>query len=850
MKRKRIKSGGTTFRRDPASQGTTLPKPEQPRETLPATAEPGAPTTRARPSVRLWAFRLTAAVLVPLLLLGALEIGLRLAGVGYPTSFFLPRTVGGVACHVENPRFGWRFFGPRLARTPLPLVLRDTKPPGACRIFLFGESAAYGDPQPAFGLARHLERLLEARFPDTRFEVVNTAMTAVNSHVILPIARDCARRDGDVWVVYMGNNEVVGPFGAGTVFGPVTPGLGRLRASLALQATRTGQLLAQLREWLNPASSTDREWGGMQMFLEHEVAADDARLATVYRHFARNLGDIIRTGRRSGARVVVSTVAANLRDCAPFASRHGRDAGLEEWNRPFAAGVAAQEAQRPKEAIESFQQAAAQDDQFAELQFRLGQCYLALGEIEAARSHFVRACDLDTLRFRCDSRLNEIVRQTAQGREAEGVFFADGEAALAQVSPDGLAGAEVLYEHVHLRFAGNYWLARAIAEQVARALPATVTNTAAPEWLSLEACARQLGWREWNRHEGAAQMLARIQDPPFTSQFDHRDQSQRLLEELADARRGLQPAALVAAVEAYRELLEARPEDVWLLELLARLELRRGEANASAEAWRRLLALRPQYSEARGQLARTLAMLGRDDEARAEFQALLDDDDPDSWMAREGLALLLTRQQAYDAAIAQHEELLRRRPLYSPSRLALGALRLRQGQVEEARRHYRQAVAHPLNTAPALRALGLVCFEQGWFPEAVTNLSRSLRLDPTDAVTYVRLGQALAALRRTDEAAAAYAEAVRWDPTLAEAHFRLGFERGRQGDDGGAVAHFAEAVRLDPGMLQARLNLGIAAFRQGRRDEALAQFEEVLRRDPTNAVARQYLEQKRESDGR
>ena len=44
-------------------------------------------------------------------------------------------------------------------------------------------------------------------------------MTAINSHAILPIARECARRDGDLWIIYMGNNEMVGPFGAGTVFG-------------------------------------------------------------------------------------------------------------------------------------------------------------------------------------------------------------------------------------------------------------------------------------------------------------------------------------------------------------------------------------------------------------------------------------------------------------------------------------------------------------------------------------------------------------------------------------------------------------------------------------------------------
>ena len=61
-------------------------------------------------------------------------------------------------------------------------------------------------------------------------------MTAINSHVILPIARECARRDGDLWIIYMGNNEMVGPFGAGTVFGFARTGsMALVRAELALK---------------------------------------------------------------------------------------------------------------------------------------------------------------------------------------------------------------------------------------------------------------------------------------------------------------------------------------------------------------------------------------------------------------------------------------------------------------------------------------------------------------------------------------------------------------------------------------------------------------------------------------
>ena len=174
----------------------------------------------AAPERHKWLFRFLAVTLIPLLFFGSAELGLRLAGYGYPTRFFQKTRMGERVVLVENEKFGRRFFPPSLAREPRPLILAPEKPADTIRIFVFGESAAMGDPEPAYGFSRILEVLLRERFPGRRFEVVNVAMTAINSHAILPLARECARLQGDVWVIYMGNNEVEGPFGSGTIFGP------------------------------------------------------------------------------------------------------------------------------------------------------------------------------------------------------------------------------------------------------------------------------------------------------------------------------------------------------------------------------------------------------------------------------------------------------------------------------------------------------------------------------------------------------------------------------------------------------------------------------------------------------
>lgn len=190
--------------------------------------------------------RLALMVGVPALLLGLAEGVLRLAGYGQPTSFFVESPHHDAGALIENDKFAWRFLPSTLARASQPTFLHRKKTPGTVRVFVFGESAAEGDPEPAFGLPRLLEALLEGRFSGRDFEVVNAAVTAINSHAILPIARDCAGLDGDFWAVYIGHNEVMGPFGAGTVFGQKTPPLTALPLGLGLKRFRFEQWIAGL----------------------------------------------------------------------------------------------------------------------------------------------------------------------------------------------------------------------------------------------------------------------------------------------------------------------------------------------------------------------------------------------------------------------------------------------------------------------------------------------------------------------------------------------------------------------------------------------------------------------------
>ncbi|MBI4328220.1 MAG: tetratricopeptide repeat protein [Chloroflexi bacterium] len=571
-------------------------------------------------------FALLAMTVMPLLSLGALEAGLRVFGYGFPVGFFLKGRFLDKTVVVENEKFGRRFFPPSLARTPQPLLLPAQKPAGSYRIFVLGESAAMGDPEPAFGMARMLETLLRARYPGARFEVVNAAMTAINSHSILPIARDCAKLKGDLWIVYTGNNEVIGPFGSGTLFGPQAPSLALIRARLALQATKTGQLLEDLMRYFGLAGAQPGSWEGMEMFMEQRVRADDPRMAVVYHHFQSNLEAILQAGKRAGVDLILCTVGVNLRDSPPFASQHGRPLTKAEnvkWEKAYQAGIKLEREQEFTKAGQHYEAAERIDADFAELQFRLGRCLEGSGRPADARQHYERACDLDTLRFRADSRINGIIRQTAAraiAGKADAVRLVDAQAILARHSLHGLPGNELFFEHVHLNFAGNYLLGRALAEQVATLLPKEISERrqAEADWLSEADCAERLACTAWDRYQVLAEMQRRMVEPPFTNQLNQQERQQRLRLEMAALLKDMR-AQLAEMKEQYRHALALNPADWVLRDNFGKMLRANGDAGGAIEQWREAVRLMPHYVEAYDSLGDALESLGHAAEAKYYF---------------------------------------------------------------------------------------------------------------------------------------------------------------------------------------------------------------------------------------
>ena len=797
---------------------------------------------------KLWCFRLLVAMGVPTVVLGMMELTLRLVGFGYPTGFLLPSQNDGQKVFIQNNRFGWRFFGEAMARIPEPICLPQVKNSNTVRIVVFGESAALGDPQPEFGLPRMLQAMLELRYPGTHFEVVNAAIVAINSNVILPIARDCTAADADIWVIYMGNNEVVGPFGAGTVFGQQAPPLPLIRANLALKTTRIGQLIDTLRSQIEKPPVGKSEWGGMEMFLNQQIRADDPRMSVVYDHFARNLSDIIKVGRRGGAGIVASTVAVNLRDCAPFGSEHRRgltDAEKSKWELLYQNGSAAQSAGKIQEAAGWYRDAAQIDGDFAELRFRQGGCALALGETTDAQSQFAAARDLDTLRFRCDSRLNSLVRQTVSNCDNRRVVLADAERAFAEQTPNGLPGDSLFYDQVHLTFDGNYLLARTMAPKLEILLPEKITAqvAAGQPWPAEADCARRLAWSDWDKQKALADMFSRLNKPPFTGQLNHDAQIQNLKTALDQLIPATQSPGIKAAQNSCEDALAAAPDDAVLREKLAVLYQLSGDLADAATNAQRSVDLLPSSSEDWTQLGVILAKQQKYEDAAAAFRRAFQLNPEDVW-SLQNLAQSLKDLGQREGAIREYRHALAVNPRFGLAWLGLGQMYEEMGRKAEAEDCYRKALLNEnrIERVPELKMLARFCESRGWYEAAAVNYEDAIKLNPSDAALYVEAGQNLSAWGHHSEAEQRYSEAVKLSPDSIQAHFLFGLELGRDGKPADAAGQFREAVRIMPDLPEARFNLGMALANEGKYSEALAQFDKVLEQNPTNAMALDYVQ--------
>jgi lysophospholipase L1-like esterase len=359
---------------------------------------------------RLFAF---LTFLFPFILLGGIEGVLRL--VGYGSSFPLFEPVPGREGFLRPSQTVARLFFPSQKNPPKPSTdaFLAKKPKHSFRIFALGESTTAGFPYPPKGMfTREVEAALRDVLPTDTVEVVNLGIEATNSYAIADFAGEIIHQHPDAVLIYAGHNEYYGALGSASI-GRIGKAPALVRFYLKVERLR---LLQVFRSALDAVAGGKRAVAGEQAI---RAAADDQLIplgTPAYTigvdQLENNLNAAIGRFRDAGIAVYVGSLVSNLRDQAPLASL---STGGREGNG----------------ALGSFAEA---------------QRELAGGDPVTAKKLFVRARDLDELRFRAPSDFNVVIQRVAKN---SGATYVPVEETFSGTADRGIPGHDLILEHVH-----------------------------------------------------------------------------------------------------------------------------------------------------------------------------------------------------------------------------------------------------------------------------------------------------------------------------------------------------------------------------------------------------------------
>ena len=708
---------------------------------------------------------------VTLILLLLTECILRISGTGFSPKFFIEKELKGRKVLINNVDYTIPFFSERLVRTPMPIVMDKVKDKNTCRIFIAGESAVMGDPDYSYGVGRILEVILKEQFPGKHFEIINTAITAINSNVILPIVKESAKHEPDLFIFYIGNNEVIGPYGPTSVFLPFLRNPYLIRSSIAINSTRIGQLTRWLGQKLGKSGGVPAKWEGMEMYLKHQLAWDDPRLEGVYNIYQDNLRDMCKAVERSNAPVILCTVASNLRDCAPFGSAHRQTKSNLNCTGD------------------------------AQLCFEKGNVFLAAGDIEKAYAYFSMARDYDLLRFRTDSRINDITRKVQGEFDSSRVHLLDFEKAIRSSAENGIPGYDLFYEHVHFNFKGNYVLAVTLAEAVKKALK-IATTIPAP---ALDLCKKRLAFNGYEESKVHDDVMLRFSKAPFIQQFTHARDIKRLNEINRSFENSLRN--IDETDSSYIKALQ--DQDDWLIrynyalfqiknfperrkKIIQTLTELKDEVPQLASLYFNLgyaYQLDENYFSARDNYAQALKILPGYSQVYEEMGkiSIVENNYKDAGdyfekarISNIQIAEIYARMALRYAQLKQADkanELMMACLEYNPKNfealISLGGYNLARKNYQMAENYFRKCVEVNPNHAESYYYLGKSFEGNRQFREAKDSYQKCIDLKPDNKRYHNSIGKVLFLLRLYAEAGKAFSRTIELDPEFFEAYVNL-----------------------------------------------------------------------------
>ncbi len=285
---------------------------------------------------------------------------------------------------------------------------------------------------PLGSFSRYIDQRLKHVYPNTRIEVVNLGLSAINSYTIRDFVPGVLEQKPDLILIYAGHNEYYGALGIGSM---ESLGASREMVNLILYLNkyRTTQLLRDFLTWtiglFNSDEAVKRGTLMSRMAQDQSIPFNSETFRLGVEQFKGNLRDIIEMIRKQNVNLIIGNLVSNVKDQKPFISKRTNEL-------PSAIDIYSK-------AVSEYE-----DENY-----------------NKADSLFRFAKDLDLLRFRAPENFNKIISELAGEFN---VPVLDIEEVFKKNCPNGIIGDDLMTDHLHPTVRGYQLIGNAFYNMMAK----------------------------------------------------------------------------------------------------------------------------------------------------------------------------------------------------------------------------------------------------------------------------------------------------------------------------------------------------------------------------------------------
>ena len=223
--------------------------------------------------------------------------------------------------------------------------------------------------------------------------------------------------------------------------------------------------------------------------------------------------------------------------------------------------------------------------------------------------------------------------------------------------------------------------------------------------------------------------------------------------------------------------------------------------HAACSVYKQAVALEPSDWELRLKLGKSLARIGKANEALNElFQSLvLNEKHPqENVPARSEIAAIFLKMANYDEAGGQLKQILELNPEDSVVRGNYALCLERLGFIELALEELNHVARANPNSTAAFYNLGNVLYKSQDFKRAKLSFKRAIGLDPKNHLAIVALARTHLALNELKQAFFVLKQAIKLNPNNHYAYLCLAEVYEKQGQEADAIESYKKAIQINP----------------------------------------------------